>query len=113
MEVRFTTVTLVPPASSKGRYAPVTLSVVEARELAPPPGEKALPWIVVTTLPVTDFAEACQCVEGDAYRWLIEHSPRTEGSGCRIEALQLQTAARLEVALVLYCLVAWRVLGLT
>jgi len=113
LAVRFTTVTLVPPPYYKGQYAPVTLCVVEARELAPPAGEKALHWIILTTLVVTDFAEACQCLEWYSYRWMIEQYHRTLKSGCRIEALQLQTAARLQVALALYCLVAWRLLWLT
>lgn len=113
VEVRFTTVTLVPPAYYKGKYPPVTLSVVEARELAPPAGEKALHWILVTTLPVPDFEEACQCLDWYAHRWMIEQYHRTLKSGCRIEALQLQTAARLQVALALYCIVAWRLLWLT
>ncbi len=34
-------------------------------------------------------------------------------SGCRVEALQLETAARLERALATYCIVAWRLLWLT
>lgn len=33
-------------------------------------------------------------------------------SGCRVEALQLGTAARLERALATYCVVAWRLLWL-
>ncbi len=34
-------------------------------------------------------------------------------SGCRLEKLQLETAERLERALALYCIVAWRLLHLT
>src|SRR5260370_12489086 len=34
-------------------------------------------------------------------------------SGCQLEKMQLETAARLERALALYCIVAWRLLHLT
>ena len=109
----FTTVTRVPPVYHQGRYAPVTLSGVEARERAPPPGENALQWIIVTTLPVTTFEEACECLQGYSYRWMIEQYHRTLKSGCRMETLPLQTAARLPVAVAVYCLVAGRLLWLT
>ena len=48
-----------------------------------------------------------------AYRvlgWLIEIFFRILKSGCRVEALQLGTLERLERALVLYLIIAWRLL---
>lgn len=45
-------------------------------------------------------------------RWQIEVYFRVLKSGCRIEQLQLQTRERLEAALALYLIVAWRVLYL-
>jgi len=113
LEVRFTTVTLVPPAYYKGKYPAVTLCVIEARETSPPLGENALHWRLLTTLAVTDFEGACQCLDWYSHRWMIEQYHRTLKSGCQIEALQLETAVRLQVALALYCLVAWRLLWLT
>ncbi len=45
-------------------------------------------------------------------RWLIERFHYTLKSGCRIEALQLETAARLLNALATYSIVAWRFMWL-
>lgn len=113
LTVRFATVTLLAPAYYKGEYENVTLQAIEAVETAPPAGEAPLRWILLTTLPVTDFVGACECLVWYGHRWLIEQYHRVLKSGCRIEEMQLQTAARLEVALALYCIVAWRLLWLT
>ena len=48
-----------------------------------------------------------------ALRWLVERYHYVLKSGCRIERLQLETAARLERALATYAVVAWRLLWLT
>lgn len=113
VSVRFTSVTFVPPAYYKGAYAAVTLQVIEAYEAAPPAGAQALHWILLTTCAVEDFASACTCLDWYAHRWLIEQYHRVLKSGCRLEALQLHTASRLQVALALYCSVAWHLLWLT
>jgi hypothetical protein len=46
------------------------------------------------------------------YLWYIEIFFRILKSGCRIEALQLSTLERLERALVIYLIIAWRILHL-
>ena len=46
-------------------------------------------------------------------RWLIERYHYVLKSGCGIEQLQLETAERLERALAVCCIVAWRLLWLT
>lgn len=46
-------------------------------------------------------------------RWVIERFHYVLKSGCHIEQLQLETAARLQRALATYALVAWRLLWLT
>jgi IS4 transposase len=70
-------------------------------------------WLLLTTLPVETFTQAEQCVRWYRCRWLIERYHFVLKSGCRLEELQLQTAARLERALATYCVVAWRLLWVT
>ena len=70
-------------------------------------------WLLRTTLAVTSFAPAGQCVAWYRYRWLIERYHFVLKSGCRLEQLQLRTAERLERAVATYCVVAWRLLWLT
>ena len=68
---------------------------------------------MLTTLPVLNYRDACDCLEKYAYRWLIERFHYVLKSGCRIEELELETAERMEKALATYAIVAWRLLWLT
>lgn len=86
---------------------------VLAEEAHPPPGVPPLCWLLLTTMPVPDFATARQYVQWYSARWLIERYHYVLKSGCRVEALQLETAERLERALATYAVVAWRLLWLT
>ncbi|MBD2303445.1 IS4 family transposase [Nostoc sp. FACHB-190] len=81
--------------------------------VAPPPGEKAICWLLLTTLVVNDFEQASQCLNWYSYRWLIERYHYCLKSGCQIEKLQLEEAERIERALATYAIVAWRLLWLT
>lgn len=115
LSVRFTHVTWLPPRHHKQRaqLQPVSVQVVLAHEDQPPAGTPPLSWLLVTTLPVTDLAQAQQIIAWYALRWLIERFHFVLKSGCGLEALQLKTAARLQRALATYDLVAWRLLWLT
>jgi hypothetical protein len=65
-------------------------------------------WRLVTTLPVTDLAQAQQAVAWYAWRWLIARFHFVVKGGCRLETLQLESTARPQRALATYDLVAWR-----
>ncbi len=107
-------IVLPPPAAHRGRYPdPVHLSVVCAYELEPPQGETPVGWILLTTLDVPSAHEAAAFVRWYTFRWRIERFHYTLKSGCNIERLQLQTRRRLENAIAVYCIVAWRLLHLT
>src|SRR5260370_35156112 len=74
--------------------------------------QEPLCWMLLTTLPVDTFEQAAQCVHWYRLRWVIERSHLVLKSGCRIEELQGETAARLERAVATYCIVGWGLLGL-
>jgi hypothetical protein len=93
--------------------APLTLQVVLVEEEHPPAGVKPVRWLLLSTLPVPDVAAAKQLVRWYARRWRIERYNYVLKSGCRIERLQLKTAARRRRALATYAVVAWRLLWLT
>lgn len=115
LTLRATTVTLLPPRHHPQRatLTPVTVSLVLASEEAPPAETPPVIWLLVTTLPVTTPSEAATCLRWYAQRWLIERWHFVLKSGCAIEKLQLETAARLERAVATYSVVAWRLLWLT
>jgi hypothetical protein len=106
--------TLRPPkARAKEKLAAVTVWAVWAIEEQPPAGVKAVEWLLLTTWAVGDGAGALEVVEWYACRWGIEVWHRILKSGCRIEARQLETAARLRRCLALYSVIAWRILYAT
>jgi len=109
-ELRAATVTLRPPYRRGARLAPVTVNAVLAREVGVSAETTPVAWVLLTSLPVDRLAAAEQVVEYYRCRWQIEVFVRVWKSGCRVEALQLRDLARLEAALALYLIVAWRVL---
>lgn len=115
LTVRISSLELQPPLHHPQRsdLKPVQVQVVWAIEEMPPVGEKAIAWLLLTTLEVTGFEQAERCLRWYTYRWLIERYHYTLKSGCRLEQLQLETADRLERALATYAIVAWRLLWLT
>lgn len=124
--VAFGAITVLPPRKAHGG---VMMNVVVAKEIvtsadgssaelsaATPQSETPEPpleWIILTTLPVGSLAEACLMLRYYALRWLIERLHYTLKSGCQVEKLQLETVKRLQNALAVYLLVAWRLLWLT
>lgn len=116
LEVRTCGVTLLPPRNQVGRrdLSPVEVSVVRVRETrSTPKGEAPIEWMILTTIPVHTLADAVRIVEAYAQRWKVERYHYVLKSGCGVEDLQLQSAERIERALALYNVVAWRLLYLT
>ncbi|HMX41000.1 MAG TPA: IS4 family transposase, partial [Saprospiraceae bacterium] len=106
--------TLRPPRwRAQERLPTVTVFAVLAREEHPPAGIPAIEWLLLSTVPVTDFDAACERVEWYACRWMIELYHKVLKSGCRIEERQFENAEPIERYLAIDSVVAWRVLGLT
>lgn len=97
-------------ARRQGKTRDVT--VILAREETPPAGEKPIEWLLVTNEAVDTLDAACLRIAWYRRRWLAEIFFRVVKSGCRVEALQLGTVERLERALVIYLIIAWRILHL-
>ena len=87
----------------------VEVAAVYAQEGAPPQGEEAVEWLLLTSLPVVDFASACTVVQWYRCRWEIALFFRVLKQGCQIEQLRLQTEQRRLNARALYLLMAWRI----
>ena len=116
LEVQACTLKLVPPRNHLGRkdLSPVPVSVVLVREVeTTPEGEEPVEWMIVTSLPVYSLGRAVEVVEAYAQRWKVERYHYVLKSGCGIEKLQLGSAERIERALSIYNVVAWRLLYMT
>lgn len=108
MEVRYSKVTIKPP-QGKAHMATIELYAVWSKEKETVPGNTPLQWMLLTTLPVESFEEACEKVRWYVLRWGIEVYHRTLKSGCKIENRQLATANSLESCLAIDLVVAWRI----
>ena len=113
LHLRWKTLSILPPANKSKKCASVSFTAILVTEADPPTGEEPLEWLLLTTLSIETFQQAAQCVLWYRFRWLIERYHFVLKSGCHLEKLQLETAERLERALALYCIVAWRLLHLT
>lgn len=115
LALRWTTVNLQPPRHrpARAQLQPVAVQALLAEEVNAPDGTVPIRWLLLTTLPLSQYAEAVQYVRWYTLRWLVERYHYVLKSGCRIEQLQLETADRLERALATYSIVAWRLLWLT
>lgn len=111
-QLRTERVRIKAPAHLEGQ-ATVEVTAIYAVERNPPKGEDAITWMLLTSEPVTTEQDAVTVVGWYLCRWQIEIFFRVLKSGCKIEELQLEHVSRIEAALAMYCIVAWRVLWLT
>lgn len=109
--LRACTVTLRSPWRPGGQAAPRTLQVVEAREVAPPPGREPMLWVLLTSLPIGTLAQVKRIVGCYTQRWLIEEFHKALKSGTQMEASQLGSARALQALCAVLSLVALRLLA--
>ena len=89
--------------------APVQMWIVHGREEQPPAQVEALEWFLLSTLPVASAADARQILHWYTLRWRIEDYFRVLKSGCKVEELQHHTAERLQRAIAIKMVIAWRI----
>ena len=111
LTLRYGMVELCPPGHRRREgLASVTVWAVHVREEYPPVGVEPLEWLLLTTCAVTSAIDAQERVAWYACRFGIEVWHKVLKSGCRIEARQLETADRLQRGLILFSVIAWRIL---
>lgn len=92
-----------------GQGGQVEVSCLVAREEGAPEGVKPVEWRLLTNRPIETFEAASELIDWYRARWEIELFFHVLKNGCRVEALQLSTVERLERALALFMVVAWRI----
>lgn len=114
LSLRYKRVTLRPPKHRTPEKLPKSvLDAILVQEYAPPAGEKAVAWLLLTTVAVESLADAWERVAWYGYRWRVERYHFILKSGCKIEARQLETVGRMNTCLAVYSVVASRLLELT
>ena len=104
--------TLQLPAP-KGGAAPVSLNLVHVREETEPANAERLEWFLLTTLPVQSRQDAERVLNWYRLRWRIEDWHRVLKSGCKVEHLGHRTGERIERAVTINAVIAWRLTLMT
>jgi hypothetical protein len=111
LSLRAGPITLRPPHNTTdATLQPISLWALWACERRPPAGVKAIEWMLLTTIPIDSAEQACERLQWYARRWGIEIWHRILKGGCKIEARQLESFARLQRLLSVYAVIAWRIL---
>jgi Transposase DNA-binding len=114
VKIAFAAVQLAVPCERHGAYAarPLDVWVIRIWEPVPPAGEEPLEWILLTNVPTESAADAHERVSWYEQRPIIEEYHKGQKTGCRIEAMQFDTMARLEPAIAVLSVVATTLLQL-
>jgi hypothetical protein len=98
---------------SKGKAPMPALNAIYVKEEAAENVDNPIEWRLITTMPIDSLEEVKKYVQWYASRWLIERFHFTLKSGCKIEDLQLEEADRIERAITIYSIIAWRIMFIT
>ena len=105
-------VQLPAPKNHEGKE-PIDIWIVHALEEHPPPESKAVEWFLLTTIDIRSAEEAERCLRWYCLRWRIEDWHRVLKTGCRIEDIAHKTAERLQRAIAIKPVIAWRIMLMT
>ena len=87
----------------------IEVSCLIASEVNAPPGAKPVVWRLLTNRVAATLQEAGELIDWYRARWEIELFFLILKEGCRVERLQLSSKDRLESALAIYMVIAWRI----
>jgi len=89
--------------------ADVEMSCLMATEVDAPAGVKPVVWRLLSNRPVETLEQAAELIDWYRARWEIELLFLVLKEGCRVERLQLGHIDRLQTALAMYLIIAWRI----
>jgi hypothetical protein len=92
-----------------GQGGELAITCIIAKEIAPPEGIEPVEWRLITNRSADTLEAIIELIDWYRCRWMIEIFFDVLKNGCRIEALQLGSYAKLELALTVYMVIAWRI----
>lgn len=104
---------LKPPYRKGVKLPEVEINAVLTQEINPPEGEEPIVWLLLTSLEIKTFEQACLVAKYYLCRWQIEIYFKVLKSGCKIEERQFEKAEAMKSCIAMYMIVAWRVLFVT
>lgn len=111
--IRAMKITPRPPHRKGVKLPAVSFWAILAEETDPPAGEDPIRWLLLTSKQVTTLEEARRILNLYMKRWEIEVLHRVLKTGCRVERIQLKSGQAVINALMIYAVIAWRILYLT
>jgi len=92
-----------------GKTDTIEITCIIAREINAPSGVKPVEWRLLSNRCAPALADVIELIDWYRARWEIEMFFNVLKNGCNVEALQLSGIERLERALALFAVVAWRI----
>jgi hypothetical protein len=91
-----------------GKGGQLSVTCLIAKEINAPADCKPVEWRLLTNRAAESFEAVIELIDWYRCRWEIETFFHVLKNGCRVEALQLGSIAKLELALAVYLVVSWR-----
>jgi hypothetical protein len=112
LELRAKSLALRAPKRPGRRGEPLTINVIQAREINTPKGVKPVSWILYTFCPIDTAEHLVAILKRYVCRWQIEVYFRVLKEYSQIESLRLDHIDRLQNCIALYMVISWRVMHL-
>ena len=97
-----------PISLPDGQGSRIQVACFIAKEVDIPNGIKPVEWRLLTNRKAESFEALVELIDWYRCRWEIETFFNVLKNGCRVEALQLGHVSKIELALAVYMVVAWR-----
>ncbi len=112
VELRWRQVQIQPTRGFSGEK-PLRLNLVHVYEAKAGDAVKPLEWFLLTSLAVNSAHDATQVVQRYRLRWRIEDWHKILKSGCKVEFLKHRKCERIERAVTINAVIAWRLAAMT
>ena len=99
LALQWAAITLAPPVQAPPEiraHGPLKVWLVRAWEPDPPPDVEPVEWVLLSSLPVENLADAQTRVDWYTCRWFCEDFHQCLKTGCRIEQRQLDDGADIQ-----------------
>jgi hypothetical protein len=116
LQIKYTTVVMPVPAN-KHKYLGdkdiVKVILIHVKEINEPEGTNPIEWFLITNDETSSFELSLEKVKWYIQRWKIERFHYVLKIGCEIEELQEENAIQLKKLILMYSIIATRILCLT
>ncbi len=110
--IRAGTFNLKPPWRKDKKLSELKINIVHAKEINHPEDEAPIEWFIITNLPINTLEDSKKVIEYYTKRWQIEIFFKVLKSGTKVEECQFNTIEAMQKMIVLYSIVAWRLMYL-